>query len=65
MWRRGDEDGLQSQRSEVQIQVSAELKQPGGLGIGLEPVVSVLFFLKNTPSPSPPPPKKKVEKSLS
>ena len=43
MWHSGDEDRLQSQRSEE--------KKILGLGIGLGLVVSVLFFLKNTPPP--------------
>ena len=48
MWHSGDEDRLQSQRSEE--------KKILGLGIGLGLVVSVLFFLKNPP---PPPHQKK------
>ena len=37
VWYSGDEDGLQSQRFGVQIQVSAKKsnKEIGGLGIGL------------------------------
>ena len=37
VWHSGDEDGLQSQRFGVQIQVSAKKsnKEIGGLGIGL------------------------------
>ena len=36
MWHSGDEDGLQSQRFGVQIQVSAKkIKKWGGLGLGI------------------------------
>ena len=71
MWHSGDEDGLQSQRFGVQLQVSAKKikKNIGGarsrdrvrgsigleIGIGLGLMVSMLLFLRNTP----PPPKKK------
>ena len=66
VWHSGDYDGLQSQRSRVQIQVSAkEIKNLGGsMGLGLGMGVNrvrdrdgvrtgsgVLFFLRNTPSP--------------
>ena len=38
MWHSGDYDGLQSQRSRVQIQLSAKKKKTGGLDqrLGLE-----------------------------
>ena len=69
MWHSEDEDGLQSQRFGVQIQVSTKSYVGLGLGIvlglgasigsgieiGLGLVVSMLFFLKNTPPPSPTP----------
>ena len=51
MWHSGDEDRLQSQRSEE--------KKILGLGIGLGLVVSVLFFFEKHP---PPPPAKKSGK---
>ena len=35
MWHSGDYDGLQSQRSGVQIQVSAKRKKTGGLDLRL------------------------------
>ena len=37
VWQSGDEDGLQSQRFGVQIQVSAKkkIKKLGGLGLGI------------------------------
>ena len=65
MWHSGDKYGPQSQRSGVQIQVSAKLKKTGGFRFrdrvraGGECVI--VYIEKHLP-PSPPP--KKVENHL-